>query len=69
MLKKDVNILMLNENYQVYQNLIKLDEWKIVYQNDKSSVFIPTSKNKAHWIVPDDKFRIDYNERKNRILN
>lgn len=63
------DIMHINTDYEVYHNLIRLDEWKVVYQDDVSAVFIPTSKNRNHWIIPDEKFHIDYEKFKARILN
>ena len=69
MYNNDADVVLMNADYKVYQNLIKLDEWKIVYQDNMSSVFIPTSRGKGHWIIPDEKFTIDYEGYKKRILN
>ena len=46
-----------------------LDDWRVVYKDDTSAVFIPITKNRTHWIMPDEKFDINNEKFKTRILN
>jgi len=57
MTKYNADIILINTEYEVYKALIKLDEWRIIYNNKISAVFIPVSKKSNHWIIPDEKFK------------
>ena len=69
MTKHHADIILINTDYAVYNKLIKLEDWRVVYKDDTSAVFIPVSKNKDHWIVPDEKFNIDNEKFKTRVWN
>jgi len=61
------DIMLINKNYQVYNNLIQMDNWKIVYQDKISAVFVPTTLNK-NWKFPDESYFEDTEKYKTRIL-
>lgn len=69
MTKYHADILLINTDYEVYKKLIHLEDWRIVYKDEASAVFIPMSKNKKHWIIPDENFNIDKEKFNTRILN
>lgn len=69
MTKYHADIILANTDYEVYKTLIKLDEWRVIYKDKISAVFIPVSKNKNHWIIPDEKINLDNEKFKTRILN
>ena len=69
MTKYHTDIILMNTDYAVYNKLIMLDDWRVVYKDDTSAVFIPITKNREHWIMPDEKFDINNQKFKTRILN
>ena len=69
MTKYHTDIILVNTDYAVYNKLIMLDDWRVVYKDETSAVFIPITKNREHWIMPDEKFDINNEKFKTRILN
>lgn len=67
--KYHTDIMLIDTNNEVFKILNQLEDWRIVYQDKTSAVFIPVSKNKKHWIIPDEKFNINNEKYKTRILN
>jgi len=61
------DIMLINKDYQVYNNLIQMENWKIVYQDKISAVFVPTTMNKD-WKFPDKNYFEDKEKFKTRIL-
>jgi len=62
-LKKYHNdIILMPLDSETYKELKKLKEWKVIYQDKCSTVFIPASVSSENWKMPDK--NIDYSKTK-----
>ena len=46
------DILVIEKKYPVYNKILQLAEWKLVFENNFSGVFVPTSTAKDNYIMP-----------------
>ncbi len=53
MKKYKADLVLIDKSYPVFGELLKLDDWKIVYQDRISAVFIPVEKTRERWIKPE----------------
>ncbi len=72
--KYHTDIILINTEYDVYKNLLMLNDWKIVYKDGISAIFVPGALKKTNWKIPDEKYNTDNDKFKSpinlkRILN
>lgn len=49
------DLILIDKSYPVYSELLSLDDWKIVYSDKVSGVFMPAIKAKGRqWVAPDE---------------
>ncbi len=48
------DLILIDKSYPVFEELLNLDDWKIVHQDEISAVFIPVKKGRERWIMPKD---------------
>ncbi|MBE7704230.1 MAG: hypothetical protein E7Z90_00290 [Cyanobacteria bacterium SIG29] len=46
------DVMILEKKYPVFEEIKKHKDWKLVFENNLSGVFIPTSKLKKHYYLP-----------------
>ena len=54
MRKYKADLILLDASYPVYSELLNLNDWKIIYKDKISAVFIPMANDGKKWIMPDD---------------
>ncbi len=53
------DLMLIDKSYPVYSELLELDNWKIVYGDRASAVFMPAIKaNRKHWVMPEEELYI-----------
>jgi len=60
--KYSADIILIEANTKTNNKLKTLKDWKVIYQDKYSAVFIPSSIKKNEWILPDK--NIDYSKNK-----
>ena len=46
------DVLVIEKKYPVYNKILQHAEWKLVFENNFSGVFVPTSTAKDNYIMP-----------------
>jgi len=54
MKKHKADLILIDKSYPVFTELLRMDDWKVVYQNKISAVFIPIENRRERWIEPDN---------------
>lgn len=65
--KYKTDIMLIDKSYPVYEELLALDGWTVVYTDEVSAVFMPTAKDGKHYILPNDEFIVDNTIFKSKI--
>lgn len=61
------DIILVNSNLAVLGKIKALKNWKIIYQDDCSTILVPTSVKRKRWILPDKAVTYDKNKYANTI--
>jgi len=51
MKKYKTDLMLIDKTYPVFSELLYLDNWKLVYQDKISAIFIPVEKHREQWIT------------------
>jgi len=54
--KYHTDAILVDKKYEAYNYLVRVNSWKVVYQDDISAVFVPVSVKKAKWKIPDKNY-------------
>lgn len=54
--KYHTDLILVPIEYDVYNNLLKLPDWKLIYKDDQAAIFIPASKSQRKWLEPSANF-------------
>ena len=46
------DVMILEKKYPVFEEIKKHKDWKLVFENNLSGVFVPTTKLKEHYYLP-----------------
>lgn len=49
------DVMVIEKKYPVYGRMLKHSDWKLVFENNLSGVFVPTNKEKVKYIYPSNK--------------
>jgi len=56
------DLMLIDKSYPVYTELLELEDWKIVYGDRVSAIFMPAVKsNRRHWPMPEGELYIETN--------
>ena len=52
MKKYKADLMLIDKSYPVFTELLRHDDWKIVYQDKVSAVFLPIGMSNERWVMP-----------------